>query len=352
MTYGKYPDLKEVKKVLVIKHRHLGDVLLTAPVFTTLKRALPEAKIDAYVYAESIPMLEGHPAISELIGHFRPKKKEGWLKRLYKEATFLRSIRKRKYDLVINLTEGDRGAIAARATQAKIRVGFEPKGKWQKSLYTHVVKHCPSLRHTVERNLDALRKIGLFPSWEDRELFFHIPPKDLASVFAKDYILIHPTSRWLFKCWPVEKMRSLATHLLAQGKKLVLSSGPDPAELAMGAQICEGLDILNLGGKLSLKELGAWIDQSELLICVDSVPFHLANAMKKPVVALFGPTSDVTWGPWRNPLARVVAQNFSCRPCYQDGCGGSKYSDCLHTLSLESVLAVIQKKRLELTNLS
>jgi heptosyltransferase-3 len=335
MSYGDYPDLTKVKKVLVVKHRHLGDVLLTTPVFTALKRALPQAEIDAYVYAESLPMLEGHPAISQLIGYTRPRG-QPLFRRLYYEYKILRQIRSSNYDLVINLTEGDRGTLAAKISQAKVRVGFPPKGSWQKKVYTHLAKSCPSPRHTVERNLDALRRIGIFPTWEDRELFFHVPTQAAAAMHQEaPYILIHPTSRWLFKCWPVEKMRSLIEKLQ---HPVILTSGPDPEEKAMATAIAEGLPVLNLGGKISLKELGALVAQSKLVICVDSLPFHLANALKKPVVALFGPTSDVTWGPWRNPFAKIAAQNWSCRPCYLDGCGGSKQSDCLETLPVQLVL--------------
>src|SRR4029077_20032048 len=105
------------------------------------------------------------------------------------------------------------------------------------------------------------------------------------------FVLIHPTSRWRFKCWPAPKMRQLAERLLREGKRVIVTSGPDPIEMEMAQEISQGLDILNLGGKVSLKELGALIDRSELLICVDSVSFHMASALKKPVVALFGPTS-------------------------------------------------------------
>ena len=106
----------------------------------------------------------------------------------------------------------------------------------------------------------------------------------------------------------------------------------------MVEEIVEGLDVVNLSGKVSLQQLAGLIDRSEFLICVDSLPFHMASALKKPVVAIFGPTSEVTWGPWRNERAEVVAMPFSCRPCYQDGCGGSKRSDCIESISVERVL--------------
>jgi len=110
----------------------------------------------------------------------------------------------------------------------------------------------------------------------------------------------------------------------------------------MVAQIAEGLPCLNLAGKVTLQELAALIALSEQVICVDSLPLHMASALQKPVLAIFGPSSDVTWGPWQNPLARVVSQTMSCRPCYQDGCGGSKVSDCLTTLSVETVLRSLE----------
>lgn len=324
MTYGNYPDLSNVKRVLVVKLRHLGDVLLSTPVFSCLKTALPHAQIDACVYEEAVPMLDGHPSICEIIpsrkGHF---------------INLVRSIRKKKYDLVLNLTEGDRGVLIAYLSGAKIRVSFPPKGKWQKKLVTHTVKQCPGLRHTVERNLDVLRCIGIFPKESERELYFAIDPSPESS-----FILIHPTSRWRFKCWP--NMRGLLERLSEMGKRVIVTSGPDPIEIAMVKELAQGLNVEVKAGQTSLKELGSLIAASEVLICVDSVPFHLASALKHPVIALFGPTSDVTWGPWKNPNARVVAQNFSCRPCYQDGCGGSKYSDCLATLSVERVLSELE----------
>lgn len=321
MTYGNYPDITKVKKVLVVKLRHLGDVLLSTPVFSSLKKALPEAQIDACVYEESITMLLGHPAIGEIIAC--PK---GQFLRT------IRSIRKKNYDLVINLTEGDRGVLISYFSGAEIRVSFPPKGKWQKKLVTHTVKQTPGLRHTVERNLDALRYIGIFP--KERDLFFAIDPVPKTT----PYILIHPTSRWRFKCWP--KMGELISRL--KGKRIILTSGPDPIEVEMVNQIASGLDVEVKAGLTTLKELGALIKGSDCLLCVDSVPLHIASALKHPVVALFGPTSEITWGPWENPNARIVAQNFSCRPCYQDGCGGSKYSDCLETLSIEHVLSELE----------
>ena len=90
---------------------------------------------------------------------------------------------------------------------------------------------------------------------------------------------------------------------------------------------------------------------SRAFICVDSVLLHIASATKTPVVALFGPTSEQNWGPWMHVKAKVVTQNFSCRPCYQDGCGGSKKSDCLLRIPQNAILAALDEVLLERSQL-
>lgn len=349
MTYGNYPDLSQVKRVLVIKMRHHGDVLLTSPLFSNLKKALPNAQIDVFLYKDTLPMLEGHPAISDYLLYDRSWKKLSFLKKIVKELSLLKQVRRNRYDLVINLTEGDRGAIAAAVSGSKYRVGFDPKKSGffgKKEAYTHIVKDCLQPRHTVERQLDALRCIGIFPEPQDRDLFLHIPTdakSRVETLLAKEeirpgrFVLIHPVSRWRFKCLAPKQIAELMKNLKIP---LVISAGPDAQEIAMVEEILSlapNIPVLNLAGKLTLKELAALIQLSQALICVDSVPLHIASALKTPVVAMFGPTSELNWGPWMHPQSRVVTQKFSCRPCFKDGCGGSKMSDCLFSLPVQTI---------------
>lgn len=358
MTYGNYPDLKKVKRALVIKMRHHGDVLLTSPLFTRLKKAIPDAQIDAFIYRDTLPMLSGHPDIANYLLYDRDWKKESLFKKIGKEIGLLRTIRAKGYDLVINLTEGDRGAIAALVSGSSIRAGFDPKGAGlfgKRKIYTHVVKACPHPRHTVERQLDVLRRLGIFPTPEERDLFLHVPDASTKRILdllqqeeihRGNYLLIHPASRWRFKCLSTKQMAKLICALHERGERIVLSAGPDAQEVAMIEEILSlapDVPVFNCAGKLTLKELSALIQMSKGLICVDSVPLHIASALKTPVVAMFGPTSEQNWGPWMHPKARVVAQKFSCRPCYQDGCAGSKMSDCLFTLPQDRILSALDE---------
>ncbi len=355
VTYGNYPNWDGIKRILVIKMRHLGDVLLSSPVFTHLQKKAPEALIDALIYKESLPMLEGHPSISRFFLYDRKVKNQGFWKKALSEIALLRDLKKQKYDLVLNLTEGDRGALVALLAGHKYRVGVDPQGSGfflKKKIYTHLIKPCPTPRHTVEKNLDALRRIGIFPSIEDRGLFLHVPEKACLSVLEKaralpyTYIVIHPVSRWLFKSLDPKQIAELIEKL-ARHHHIIVSAGTDPQEKAyintIFSHISSKNNVSNLSGMLSLKELAALIQMSSCLICVDTVALHIASALCTPVVALFGPSSEVGWGPWMNPQARVLAASLPCRPCNLDGCGGSKKSDCLDRISIPSILESVEE---------
>jgi heptosyltransferase-3 len=267
-------------------------------------------------------------------------------------------IRQKKYDMVINLTEGDRGAIIAWISGARIRVGMDPQDsgfKGKKKCYTHLIKHYGAPRHTVEKNLDALRRIGIFPKEEERKLFFHVTEnadKSMQMLLAEkniavgSYLLIHPTSRWLYKSWPSANFHRLVLELLEKKIPVILCGSGEGMEKKFVEAIKQGISsplLCDFSGKTTLKEMGALIEMSRSLLCVDSVSLHIASALQAKTVALFGPTSEILWGPWQNPCARVLSQPYSCRPCCLDGCAGAKMADCLFTLPVEKVLQAIEE---------
>ncbi len=345
-------ELSSIHRILVIKLRHLGDVLLTTPLFSVLKGRFPHAEIDAYVYKDALPILEGNPDVSHCHYCDPAWKKLSWWNRLAKERALLREIRARRYDLVIQLTEGDRGAIAARLSSASIRIGCDPKGEGflgKKNCYSHIIPSPPQARHCVERHLDAARCLGIFPKPEERELSFYLPEEATSRVRSlvgkEDFLLVHPFARWSWKHVSVEQLVAWVRALHARGERIVLS-GSGAEEIAIIDRLLsllQGVPLLNLAGKLSIKELGALIASAKALFCVDSLPLHLASAFKTPVVVLFGPTCEKKWGPWMHPAAEVVTSQHTCRPCLQAGCGGSKKSDCLLSLTTEQILAAYER---------
>ena len=349
--------LELVRRVLIIKLRHHGDVLLSSPVFSVLKRHAPHSQIDALIYSDTADMLSLHPAIDQLHLIDRQWKKRGVLGYLAHELALLRALRERRYDLIIHLTDHPRGAWVSRLCRARWAIAskVDGRGRWWKGAFTHFCSIPRAAgRHTVELNLDALRRIGICLSSEEKRVILvagNEAESRITTLLAelnletKAFILIHPTSRWLFKCWSADKMAALIDRLQGQSYRVVLSAAPDAAELAMLNSIQTQLKhpVLSVAGRLSLKELAALIARARLFIGVDSAPMHIAAAMGTPTVALFGPSGDKEWGPWEVAHRIVASDSHPCRPCGIDGCGGGKVSDCLTTLPVERVYRAVQE---------
>lgn len=344
-------DLTTLRRVLVIKLRHHGDVLLTSPVFSVLKNHAPHLEIDALVYQDTAEMLSLHPAISQLHTIDRKWKSAGFFTQARAEWELLSALRARRYDLIIHLTEHPRGAWIKRLTGARWSVAPKPSAasRFIRRSHTHFYPVVyANHRHTVESNLDSLRRIGVYPGEHERRLT--LVPGDGAEHFvddllaghqlqAKTFIHIHPTSRWLFKCWPTERMTALIASLQAQGHRIVITAAPASGELMMAKEILTGLPqpIVDFSGQLSLKQLAALAARAKLFIGVDSAPMHIAAAMRTPTVALFGPSGEIEWGPWQVPH-RILTSTHPCRPCGNDGCGGGKRSECLSDIPVENAL--------------
>lgn len=348
--------LEKLSRVLVIKLGHLGDVLLVSPVISVLKRHGPHLQVDALVYAETGPMLAGHPHLSELFTIDREWRELGVLGRLGAELALLRRLRARGYDLVVALSDKPRVAWLARLTGARYAVTGERAGRpnfWRRSFSHFFPIPRGNTRHTVELHLDALRSIGVIPGLNEREV--SLVPGDAAERRAdalleqhhlsrRQFILIHPASRWLFKCWPAARVAELVNLLHARGERIVLTGAAEPTEAALIQKVMRGLHqpATNLAGQLSLKELAALIGRARLFVGVDSAPLHIASAVRTPAVALFGPSGEIEWGPWRIP-SRVIVSDHPCRPCGVNGCGGSNRSECIETIQVERVLAAIDE---------
>jgi heptosyltransferase-3 len=337
--------LGECGRALVVKLRHHGDVLLAAPVLSVLNaRGL---EVDALVYDDTAPMLQGHPALAQLFVVGREWRAAG-LARLGLERRLFASLRARAYGLIVHLTEHPRGAWLARTLGARYSVapGAAGRGPFWRGSFTHFFPFIVR-RHMVEVNLDALRRIGIQPGAEERRVQFVPGPeaeRRIDALVEGPFVHLHPASRWRFKCWPAQKNAELVDRLAAEGHQVVLTAAPDPEERALVEDIVGRSKSrpLNLAGQLSIKELGALTRRAGLFVGVDSMPMHLAAAMGTPSVALFGPSGEAEWAPWNVPH-RVVRSTHSCRPCGVDGCGGGKVSECLTVLTVDQVHAAAQE---------
>ncbi len=310
----KQPDLplsfSQTPRILVIKFRHHGDMLLTTPVIHSLRKAYPQAKIDVLLYEETRPMLANHPDINQIYAIDRKWKKQGVRHQLSQEWRLMKTLRQQHYSLVINLADQSRSGMIARFTGAPCRVGFDfprRRNAWWRMCHTVLVPtdNHGSL-HTVEQNLSVLAPLQLAEPVTDVAMHYSTSDREKIQTLlgaTGEYIVVQPTSRWFFKCWDEQKFAATLQALHDDGHTLVLTSGPDQRELEMVSTIISHMRtsdrVISLAGQLTLPQLAAVIDHARLFIGVDSVPMHMAAALQTPCVALFGPSKLVFWRPWQ-----------------------------------------------------
>ncbi|MBI5788223.1 MAG: putative lipopolysaccharide heptosyltransferase III [Candidatus Schekmanbacteria bacterium] len=345
-----------MKKILVIKLRKIGDVLLCVPAVRALKEHWPDCSVSALVNKGTEEMLSGNPWLDEVLIFDRAVKKKYFLSSLAAQWDLIRQIRQKHFDIIVDLTSGDRPAIIAALSGAKYRIGHDPRGKGffgKKFLYTQLVPFNGKEKHIVESNLDVVRLLGIDP--KDKSVSINISSADQTQAdkwlagagFPPDKKIIHfhPTSDWLFKCWTDEAAAQLLDYLqLERGYKVVVTSSPAAKEIDKLNNILRLAQSkpLNLAGRTSLKQLAAVSSRSRLFIGMDSAPMHIAAAVGTPVVALFGPSGEHMWRPWGDGHT-VITKGMPCRPCGKDGCNGSKRSKCLEDISVDEVKAVVDR---------
>ena len=346
-------------KILLIKFRNIGDVLLSTPLVNNLRHHYPRAKIDFCINKETEAMLTLNPNLNEIYTYDRVNVKSlNSISRIMEEVRFICFFKKQKYDIVINLTNGDRGNLIAWWAKSPIRIGCSNKNWFFRKALTHQIPS-QGLRHTVEVSLDPLRALNIPIANKKVEIFWSLKDDQaLSSELAniKDFIHIHPVSRWLFKCISDITMAQIIDYCqLNMGLKVIITASEDKFELEKVNRILSltKSNPLNLSGKLSLKETAALNKKARLFIGVDTSIMHLSASNNVPVLAFFGPSGACHWGPWDNSevrsgysmikgfqvmgMHRVFSESRLCQPCGKDGCNGSKISDCLMSLDFEKI---------------
>jgi len=363
----------KARKILVIKFRHIGDVLLTAPLVTTLKEAHPGNRVSAAVKPGTEAMLEGHPDLDQL--YILPvrettESKPHFFKRYLQ---WIWELRKERFDVAINTTKGDRGVLISMFIGAPIRIGLlnnENDKWWKKGILTHPILPPAEITHTVIRNLRLAHPITHNYLYTVELSFSTLATKSVLKQLTnhgwnpdKRLAHIHPTSRWLFKCWRDEYMATVIDWFQEQGYTVAITSAPVSVEMEKINSIlalCNSSPI-NLAGKVTLKQMAALSSLSTIFFGVDSAPMHIAASQQIPTIALFGPSSGFEWGPWpnlesintpyisRNSIQTVgshmiIQQPWDCVPCNQSGCDRSRKSKCLDELTPETVIPLIQQQ--------
>lgn len=335
---------REFRKILIIKPSALGDVIHALPVLAKLRARYPNAEIDWIITPELADLLAEHPARPNLLFFERRafRRPGQMLEALRSYFVLLSRIRKRRYDLVIDLHGQLRSAVFCLASGAGVRIGFGRPLRREKSkgmtetipdrgwkgarefswlTYTHRMEIRTLREHAADRYLWLEPLLGLDGAAPDFRIWIRNEWRESVSKLlggrdagGAEVAVVAPGTVWETKHWTVDGFAEIARELMRRGFMVVIAGSPsDKARALKVADMSPGS--LNLCGKTSVGELAALIERAALCVTNDSGPMHMAAAMGRPVVSIFGPTDPVRVGPYGQPNA-VVRAGLSCSPCH------------------------------------
>jgi len=342
--------ISRFSNILLIQLGDIGDVVLTTPTIRAVKETYPDASVSILVRKPFGSLLSFDHNIHEVV---ESEKYRGSLPHIVREyVAFARRLRQARYDLVIDLRTGDRGAIFSFLTGASVRIGRQGSKNqfWHKIFFSRIIRNLkiapPPVHPGADQSLRVIREIGIDTNNSTPRLF--VAPTDRARAielltkagFAADHgmVTINPFSRWRYKEWDSAKWGEVIDRIWETYRLPTVLIGSQ--EEAVGCQeiVAERESrTFNLAGKTKLNELAAVISMSKLHLGVDSAAPHIAAALETPTVTIHGPTD---WRAWRivNDQHKIVSPVMDCLPCNMMGCEGSGNSKCLNELVAEPVI--------------
>ncbi len=342
-------ELPPRPRILVVVLRRLGDVLLATPLMRSLRRAWPEAWIEALTFAGTEGILSGNPDLDGVVTMpARPS-----------AAQSLALVRRlwRRYDLAISTQPGDRpitfAILAGRQRVAPVAQGSI--GSLMRGMLTRSVPVAQGL-HRVAEVLQLADALGIAPI---AEIACPTGGSEAARPGAP-YAVVHANPMFRYKQWTAEGWRALARALERRGLAVVATGGPSPADRHYLDEIWTGFaSVRRLDGALTWPDLAALIGGAHVYVGPDTSVTHLAAATGCPTLALFGPTDPRLWGPWpacglaapwdasgaiqRRGNVWVVQNPLQCLPCQLEGCERriDSFSRCLDEMPVATVLRAL-----------
>ncbi len=343
------------RRILLVKPSSLGDIVHALPVLHGLRTRFPEAKIDWFISSSFAPLLTGHHELDELI--LFDRRRYGRMGRDPRTATefagFVRNLRRRRYDLAIDLQGLFRTGFITWASGAPVRIGFRSarEGAWM--FYTHrmAVDH-PDM-HAVDRYYRIAKVLG----FDDVPVKFNLSLTEPVRTEAWDLlqangiteaqrlVAVVPGARWETKVWLPDRFATTIDELHSRNGSLrciLLGSHGEAALCQQVADACRSKPV-NLAGRTSLPQLGAVLALADVVLCHDSAAMHLAVALERPLVCLVGPTNPLRTGPYRRS-DDVLRSRLDCAPCYLRRLSQCRYDHCcMRELTVATVVAAVER---------
>ncbi len=339
------------RRILVIKLSSLGDIVHTLPAVGALRQRFPFAQLSWLVKSQWASILEGNSDVDHL-----------WSVDMSWQIwpSLIRDLRQRQYDLVVDFQGLFRTGLLGILSGADMRVGFEQAREGASWMYTHRVSLPGDQQfpwrllgvHAVDRNLAIARSLGAdvsrpifhFPRLAEEEKYICGLLYETEGDDSIPLIALAPWSRSALKSWPLGRFVQLAEELVEMRTlRVVIVGGPADSQPAEKFSHLESQGLIKLVGKLSLRQLPALLRTMKLVIGNDSSLIHLAAGVGTTTLAIFGPTEPKATGPYPFDRHSVQRLELPCSPCGQRTCQNPNYLECLHSMSVSSVLESVHK---------
>lgn len=349
-SYGVHDPLL---RILILKPSSLGDVIQALPVLRLLKRRFPDSEIHWWIDSNLAPLLEGDPDLAGIVpftrrGWGRP---QNWLGL----GRDLRWARGRHFDWVIDLQCLARSGAVAWLARGDLTIGLDEPREGARGFYDICVRRASYHTHAVDWYLEVLRQLNVPVDWN----FDWLParPPIAAQIRQKwpsegvRWIALNPGARWENKRWPAENFAELMRLTAAQHHdcRFVILGGNGDRHLGAAIAKTGPGQCLDLTGQTSLPEMIEWIRRCDVVVSNDTGPMHAAAAMRRPVVAILGPTEPRRTGPY-GQLANVLQSPLPCVPCMKSYCTWQKPLECLYGITPTMVRNQLVEKLISTAN--
>lgn len=336
--------------ILIVKLSAIGDVIHTLPSLAALRKLYPEAHITWVVEEAAAGLVNNHPLLDAVL----ISRRKSWIKYLRKGEfsrplremrAFLRDLRKRPYDLVIDFHGLLKSALIVLFSGGNRKLGYDSMQELSGLFYNEKIPEDMN-KHAVDRYLDFPRYLGA----KIEKAQFILPSDNAAKTRTlsllekyhlanKKFIAVNPVAYWETKLWDDEKFARLADSIKSRLNIEVVFTGSERESIEkITTQMKE--KAVNLAGETTLPELAYLYQKALLLVTTDSGPMHLAAAVGTPVVALFGPTDPRKTGPYGDGHI-IIRADMPCIPCLRKECPTTK---CMQDILPEQVMAAIEQK--------
>ncbi len=321
--------------ILVTRLRYLGDVILTTPVISALRKRYPEARIHYLVEEVYAPVLGGNPFLDGVI-------ELGMTNRSF-ARTVLR-IRKMKFTAALDLFYNPRSANLLFLSGIPVRIGGARR--WRKRLYTDTFEVPRKIRSAVMHHLYPLGILDCDADEDLPRIYLDDREKESGAELVEKaafsgerrgpVVAIHPGGTWPSKIWPAGSFAALSAMLVGKfDAKVVVITGPGEEKISSSVADRGGEGVYSLP-VLPLRVVASIMNACDAVIANDGGVLHMAVSLGRPTVGIFGPTEPDIWFPYegKGPFA-LATRREKCAPCHLHYCENMK---CLDKIEVDDII--------------